>query len=339
MKAILVTTDRKVQITDVPKPVLKSDHDVLIRITSAGICKADLEIIEGIHPFAKPGNIIGHEFGGIVEEIGKNVTTLSPGDKVTVDPVCACGHCHSCKIGKPNVCRNLKTMGVHKNGGFCEYVTVDASQVYRFQNQQISETLLGVAEPYSIGAQNNQRASVSKQDTVLILGAGAIGLCALQDAHRRGARTIITDMIEKRLLLASKMGADVCICVKDRDPFEAIIAETDGNGPDVIINTAGYPHSVEDSLKWIAYGGRIVIVGLSTSPSMISQAEMVQKEVSLFGSRLSTRLFGYVTEGFDNGSYQPELLVTHRFPAERFEDALAQIRNHPDETARVVLTF
>ena len=339
MKAICLNRQRKVEMLDLPKPELSGDDDVLIRVTSAGICTADLEIIAGTHPFATPGNILGHEFGGIVEEIGASVSGLSVGDKVTVDPVCACGHCHACAIGKPNVCANLRTMGVHRDGGFCEYVCVDAGRVYRYADQSISEKLVGLAEPYSIGAQSNSRAGVAARDTVLVIGAGAIGLCALQDAKRRGARAIITDVLEPRLRRAEAMGADMCIVSKKADMGGIIHAATGGVGPDVIILTVSDPLQLEACLRYVSAGGRIVVVGLNSRPSAVSQAALVAKEITLCGSRLSSRLFGYVLEGIDEGSYRPDLLASHFFPPDRFLDAVDLIRREPESTCRVVLTF
>ena len=339
MKAMKLTDDRRVLLTDCPAPEIQRDVDVLIRITSAGICTADLEIIAGTHPFARSGMILGHEFGGIVQAVGAGVQTLRPGDKVTVDPVCSCGHCHSCEINRPNVCLNLETMGVHRDGGFCEYVCVDQERLYRFENQSISEKLLGVAEPYSIGAQSNARAAVTAQDTVLVLGAGTIGLCAVQDAKRRGAHVIVTDLYKSRLSRAASMGADVVIGVKKHGMEDVISYMTQFNGPDVIINTAAYANSMGDCMQYIAYGGRIVVLGLSTQPSQIAQASITGKEVTLLGSRLSNRLFGYVVEGFDKGHYLPDKLATHFYPLAQLNEAVEQIRCSPDTVGRVVLTF
>ena len=339
MKAIRLNQRGQIEIVELPKPALAKDDDVLIRITSAGICAADLEIIEGRHPFATPGNILGHEFGGVVEAVGAAVQHVGVGDKVSVDPVCACGQCHACAIGKPNVCEHLQTMGVHRNGGFCEYVCVDADHVYRFADQSISEKLLGVVEPYSIGAQNNSRANVSSADTVLVIGAGAIGLCALQDAKRRGARVIVTDLYESRLHRAESMGADIAIASRKTDIDNILKAATDRHGPDVVIITASSSSLIEDSIRYVAAGGRIVVVGLSQQPCRVNQADLVGKEISIFGSRLSSRLFGYVVEGFDNRSYAPELLVSHFFPPDAFLEAITLIRTQPESTCRVVLTF
>ena len=186
-----------------------NQHDVLLRITSAGICAVDLAIAAGTHPFAKAGMIMGHEFGGIVEQTGASVSALKAGDKVTVDPVCACGACHSCGLGRPNICRHLETMGVHRDGGFADFFVVDQSRVYRYQNQDLDTTLLGVAEPYSIGAQTNMRAGVTTRDFVVVLGAGAIGLTAMQDAKRRSAKVLVVDLIDARLERAAQMGAIV----------------------------------------------------------------------------------------------------------------------------------
>ena len=173
MKAVYVNEAHRLEIVDLPKPEITRDDDVLIRITSAGICSSDLEIAAGVHPFARYPMIIGHEFGGIVEQVGAGVTHVAAGDRVTVDPVTSCGKCHSCLQGKPNVCLHLATMGVHRDGGFAEYAVVPEKNVYVFRKLGIDPSILGLAEPYSIGVQTNFRGGTRKGDRVMGRSASA----------------------------------------------------------------------------------------------------------------------------------------------------------------------
>ena len=134
MKAIKVIEPFKVEIVDVPKPVIERKDDVIIRITSGGICGSDIGIYNGTNSLATYPRLIGHEFGGIVTEVGEAVTAVKPGDKVAVDPVRSCGHCYACRIGRHNVCSTLEVMGVHRDGGFAEYVSAPEANVHIFQN-------------------------------------------------------------------------------------------------------------------------------------------------------------------------------------------------------------
>lgn len=339
MKAVYITKEHKMEIRERLKPEIKNEDDVLIRITAASICACDSEIAEGSHPFAGTDMILGHEFGGIVEEVGSGVRDLKPGDKVCVDPVTSCGECPSCRRGRPNICLSLRTMGVHRDGGFTEYVCVQRKQVYAFKNQLISEHLLSLAEPFSIGAQANFRADTGPKDKVVVIGAGAIGLCAMQMARMRGACVLITDMIDERLKRAEDMGADIAVNVSKTDFQEAVQKFTKGYGADVIINTACARGTMEDSVMAAAFGGRIVTVGLVSDPSLIKQSELTKKELSIYGSRLSTRLFSQVVEGIDHGILSPEKLVTHNVHFTDIEKGFQIIKKQPQSVCKIVLTF
>lgn len=339
MKAVYITGDHRMEIREVPKPVIRREDDVLIRITAASVCACDSEIAEGSHPFAGTDMILGHEFGGIVEETGRGVSDLKPGDKVCVDPVTACGECPSCRRGRPNICLRLQTMGVHRDGGFTEYVCVSRGQVYAYQNREISPYLLSLAEPFSIGAQTNFRADTGPLDKVVVIGAGAIGLCAMQAAKMRGAAVMVTDVIENRLKRASSVGADLAVNAAETAFRGAVEEFTDGYGADVIINTACVPGTMEDSVLAAAYGGRIVTVGLVGYPSRIVQAELTKKELSIHGSRLSTRLFAPVVQGIDRGVLTPEKLVTHKIHFTNIQRGFDIIKEKPESVCKIVLTF
>lgn len=339
MKAVYVSEQHKLEIIELPKPKLQRDDEVLLRITSAGICSSDLEIAAGMHPFARYPMIIGHEFGGVVEEIGAKVSKVHTGSRVTVDPVTSCGHCHSCLRGKENVCLNLATMGVHRNGGFAQYVVVPEKNVYPFKSSDADESILGLAEPYSVGVQINFRAQVSSRDRVLILGSGPIGICAMQEARFRGAEVSMTDLIGQRLERAKHMGADCTVNAGKTDVTVWAKEYYEGCGADVVVDTVGTPSSMLQAMELVAFGGTIVTVSLDKRPTAIQQSEITRKEMTVTGSRLNLRHFAHVVENMEAGWFQANLLRSHTFHFTQIKEALDLIHNHPEEVCKVTLRF
>ena len=226
MKAIKVIEPFKVEIVDVPKPEIKNDDDVIVRITSGGICGSDIGIYNGTNSLATYPRLIGHEFGGIVTETGKNVTSVKAGDKVAVDPVISCGHCYACRIGRHNVCSTLEVMGVHRDGGFAEFVCAPEANIHKF-HKDFDESFLGLVEPFTIGVEINRRGQITKGDKVLIMGSGPIGIAAMQVAKRNGAEVIMTDLVKERLDKALSMGADEVVLVSEENLEERLLKFTD----------------------------------------------------------------------------------------------------------------
>lgn len=339
MKAVYVNEAHRLGIVELPKPEIRDDNEVLIRITSAGICSSDLEIAAGVHPFARYPMIIGHEFGGVVEAVGAGVSRAAVGDKVTVDPVTSCGRCHSCLRGKPNVCLHLATMGVHRDGGFAQYAVVPEQNVYVFRSPDADASLLGLAEPYSIGVQANFRAGTRQGDRVIVLGAGPIGICAMQEARWRGAEVTMTDLLDSRLQRAKTMGADYVLNAGQTDPVVWCGSQYGGDGADVVIDTVGNGASLAQSMELVAFGGTIVNVSLNKQAVPIVQAEITRKEMTIAGSRLNLHQFGHVVEAIESGWFRPDLLRSHTFPFTEITDALALIREHPEEVSKVALSF
>lgn len=338
MKAIKVLEPYKIEIVEIPKPQIIKDHDVIVRITSGGICGSDIQIWDGTNSLATYPRIIGHEFGGIVEEVGKGVTKVKVGDKVAVDPVVSCGHCYACKIGRHNVCSTLEVMGVHRDGGFAEYVKADENNVHRF-NSDFDKYLLGLVEPYTIGVQINNRAKISKDDLVLIMGTGPIGICAMQVAKQNGAKVMMTDLLKARLDRALSMGADEVVLIPDEDIEESIIKFTNGKGIPVIVDTVCTPSSFEQSVKLACPAGTVVCIGLKNAPSDISMAEITKKELTIVGSRLNNNCFDQVIEGFEDGSLEPGKLMTKTYNFKDVADAINVILEHPEDVLKVVLKF
>ena len=198
MRAIVVEKPFEMRIANVNMPSIR-DNEVLIKVISGGICGSDIGIYNGTNSLAKYPCLIGHEFGGKVVNIGKNVTSIKLNDIVAVDPVRSCGNCYACRIGRHNVCANLEVMGVHRDGGFAEYVATPAKFVYPLDMTKLDARFASLVEPYSIGVQVNHRGNVTKGDKMLIMGSGPIGLCIMQVAKSRGASVMMTDIFNERL--------------------------------------------------------------------------------------------------------------------------------------------
>lgn len=338
MKAIKVIEPFKVEIVDVPKPTVQHPDDVIVRITSGGICGSDMGIYNGTNSLATYPRLIGHEFGGIVTETGSEVTHVKVGDKVAVDPVISCGHCYACRIGRHNVCRDLEVMGVHRDGGFSEYVAAPAQNVHKF-HKDFDESYLGLVEPFTIGVEINNRAQITKGDKVLIMGSGPIGIAAMQVAKRNGAEVIMTDLVKERLDKALLMGADEVVLVSEENLEDRLLKFTDGEGIPVIVDTVCIPSSFEQSVQLACPAGRIVCIGLKDAPSQITMADITKKELTIVGSRLNNNCFDEVIAGFEDGSLHPEDLMTKAYNYKDIMDALTMIKEHPQDVLKIVLKF
>lgn len=338
MKAIKVLEPFKVEIVDVPKPEIRNKDDVIIRITSGGICGSDIGIYNGTNSLATYPRLIGHEFGGIVTEVGEAVTTVKPGDKVAVDPVRSCGHCYACRIGRHNVCSTLEVMGVHRDGGFAEYFSAPESNVHLF-HKDFDESMLGLVEPFTIGVEINRRGQITKGDQVLIMGSGPIGIAAMQVAKRNGAQVMMTDLVKERLDKALAMGADEVVLVSQENLEERIMKFTDNEGIPVIVDTVCTPSSFEQSVQMACPAGRIVVLGLKNQPSQITMADITKKELTIVGSRLNNNCFDEVIAGFEDGTLHPEQLMTKAYNYKDIMEALNMILEHPQDVLKLVLKF
>ena len=197
MKAVVVEKPGSIAVVERDIPEI-TENQVLVKVKAAGICGSDVHIFHGKNAFATYPRVVGHEFVGEVVKVGSQTENIAVGDRVAVDPVVSCGHCYACRIGRHNVCSSLQVMGVHRDGGFQEYVAADYRQAYKLPDNLPWE-IAATVEPYSIGAQVAHRGRLTGDDTVLICGAGPIGLIILQVAKMKGSRVAILDIVESRL--------------------------------------------------------------------------------------------------------------------------------------------
>ena len=323
MRAIVYEGTRRLVVKDVPEPQVEP-KDVLIKARAAGICGSDLEMARGNRPSVIPPRIPGHEVAGEVATVGSQAAKFEAGDRVVVEPIISCGECRNCVVGRYNVCKDLKFMGVHIDGAFAEFLAVPESRVYRVSDR-FSYEEAAVLEPTAVGVHITKRAKVSPGDTVVILGAGPIGLQIGQVARSIGAGYIImTDVLDYRLDLAKRLAADLVVNSAEEDPLKHVKQVTDGEGADVVIEAVGRSETILQTIDLVRVGGRILVGGLSvetfvTEPPTFWMRQLL-KEVTVETSR------SYAAGDWDvaiklasRGAINLGALVTHRFP---LEDAL-----------------
>jgi L-gulonate 5-dehydrogenase len=336
---IAISVEKPNALAVVERSSAAPEHgEVLVRVRRAGICGSDVHILHGSNPFARYPRIIGHEFAGEIEAVGPNVSGLAEGDRVVVDPVVSCGHCYACRVGRPNVCANLEVFGVHRDGGFRDLVPVPARNVVKV-SRDLPVEIAALAEPFSIAANVLSRTGCGPEDTVLIYGAGTVGLTVLQVAKLKGARCLINDIDEARLERAQSFGADAVINPRTVSVVETVSGEMGGLGPTVVIDGAGVPALLEEACRVASPAGRIGLLGFSPGPCNISQQEIVKKELTLVGSRLNRHLLPEVVRWLESGSLKPAAMITQTFDARDARAAFDLVENHPERTVKVQLDF
>jgi L-gulonate 5-dehydrogenase len=273
---------------------------------------------------------------GELVEVRANRPDLVPGCKVAVNPTVGCGHCYPCRLGRPNCCVEVKCIGAHVDGGMCEYLAVPAAQVHRLPDDLDLQTAACI-EPLSIGLQGCRRGRVAQGETVAIIGAGTIGLCALQMAKALGARVAIGDRIARRLELARRFGADLVVNVAGDDFEQQVAAWSGDEGANVVIEAVGLPETICQSLELVSAAGRVVLLGVLDEEVPLPAFTFVKKEMDFLGSRMNANLFPQVIEMLRAGRVDPRPLITHTFPLTAAEAAFRLASARPDEAVKVLL--
>ncbi|MFP3884536.1 zinc-binding alcohol dehydrogenase family protein [Priestia filamentosa] len=338
MKAIQVKGAHNLVEVEVEKAELKSPTDVLVKVKRVGICGTDMHIYHGTNPLATLPRVVGHEVAGEVVAVGKEVDKLKKGDHVVIEPISYCGSCYPCRKGRPNVCSNLSVFGVHEDGGLREYIVLSEKQLH-LVNKSLSWDDIVLAEPYTIGAQATWRGNVEKGDSVLIQGAGPIGICILKLAKMKGASVMMTDLNEERLQFAKESGADTVVHAGREDVRTRVKEWTNMEGVNIVIDAVCLPSTFELSVDVVSQAGNIVVLGFDERPASIPQLPITKKEVTITGSRLQTNQFSTIVQYLNEGKLSHNGLITHKFPLSRVQEAFDFIENHPEQVRKAVITL
>jgi threonine dehydrogenase-like Zn-dependent dehydrogenase len=345
MKAGILYNDRDIRLGSAADPQV-GPGELLIETHFAGICGTDLHIYRGeFHDRVEFPAILGHEFGGIVREVGPGVKRFRVGDRVVVDPILSCGSCPACVSGRLNACRTLKLLGIDLPGGFGQYVAAPAGQVYLLPDG-IPMAYAPMVEMYALGHHILQRGGVQPGETVAILGAGKLGLSVL-DVLCHGASattTIVTDLLPFRLALALDLGADFAIDIRQEDPVERVMEITEGAGVDCVIEAVGHYHLAQgqeaplaQAVKMVRHAGRIVTAGLGEQLSAVHFKTLVLKEAQIIASRVTLGEFGRAIRLLAKGLLHPELLITDRLPLRDIAAAFGKSDREDPGTLKVAL--
>jgi len=335
MKALVYVDVGKVEIRDVEKPQIGSD-EVLIKTKFATICGTDENISEGKFP-AKTGVILGHEASGIVEEVGKSVPNMKPGEPVICAPYLVCGRCLPCRAGRYNVCMNRKHLGIEVDGLFAEYFKLPGYAVYPAPpGMSLEEGAL--VEPASVAYHAVRRTSPTPSDSVVIFGAGRIGLLVLQSVAAFGCqRIIVSELIGRRLPLAEKLGAHRVVNPQNENLKEIVKEETDGKGVDIVMEAAGIPETIAETVELVRSAGKICLIGIPENPVEFDFMTLVRREIDIVTSDAS--LIGYekTHELVAKKIIDVRPLITHTFHFEDISKAFEVAKGQ--EALKVLIEF
>ena len=283
MKALFLTQVGKSEVFEIDKPIPKSG-EVLLKVEMVGFCGGDMNGFKGLFPLQEYPNILGHEVGAVIEELGEDVPFhLRIGSKVTLYPYLACGTCVACRKGRPNACKTNKTMGVRRPGAMTRFVCAPWQDL--FVSDQLSVRELALAEPLTVGFHAVARGRVDSQDIVAVLGCGIVGLGAVAAAVNRHATVIAIDLDDTKLAIARKIGVTNTINPSKEDLHQRLQETTNGDGPDVIIEAVGSPSTYRSAVEEVAFLGRVVCIGYAKAPVEFNTSLFVQKEIEILGSR------------------------------------------------------
>jgi 2-desacetyl-2-hydroxyethyl bacteriochlorophyllide A dehydrogenase len=324
--------DLRVQSSPAPVP---GPGEVVIGVDIAGLCGTDHRIWSGERPVRYP-RVLGHEFVGRVEAVGPGVDRVAVGARVVVEPNYSCGTCSLCREGNRNLCLGRIAVGIDVDGCLAELVRVPARCCWPAPSTVADDELV-LTEPLAVVVRAVARGAVRPGECAAVVGAGTLGLLALQVLRGQGARVLVVSRSARRFALARELGAEATHALADGAADAAARGFAGREGVDVVIETAGTPEAVTDALALVRPGGRVVLTGLPHEPTTVSFFAVVRREVTLTGSMIYQDEFPRAMRLVAAGTVRTRPLVTHRFDLDAVEGAFAAHRQ-PDAIKVTVLT-
>jgi len=342
MKAAVLTGIRQMEITDVPKPAIKNDTDVLLKIKVVGVCGSDVHY----YRMGKIGSkvvqypyLVGHECSATVEAVGKKVKHVKPGDEVAVEPAISCHKCPQCKMGRENTCLKLKFLGTpgEGNGCLCEYIVMPQENCFptkgRFSLEQAA-----LCEPFAIGVYVIKQSRLAQNAKIAILGSGPIGLSCLVAAKlQKAGKIYATDRRDYRVDFAKKTGATWAGNPDKCDVVKAIL-EREPLGVDIVCECAGQQAAIDQAVDLLRPGGTLMLVGIPEVERVSFAIDKIRrKEITIINDRrqnLCTEdAIGFVASGKAKiGSF-----ATHRFELEQAKDAFDLVADYRDGVIKAMI--
>lgn len=311
MQTIILEQPGQLRLASTDAPTLPGPGEALVRVRRVGICGTDIHAFYGRQPFFSYPRILGHELGVEVVAVAPDVTGLEIGARCAVEPYLNCGACIACRRGRPNCCVKLQVLGVHTDGGMREYISVPAAKLH--PSERLSLDQLALVETLGIGAHAVQRAHVSAGEWALVIGAGPIGLTAMQFATLAGARVIALDISERRLAFAQARGLAEHTIVGGDGALAQVAELTEGDLPTAVFDATGNAASMMGAFEYVAHGGRLTFVGLMQGEITFNDPFFHRREITLLASRNATpddmrRIIAQI----ESGAIDTTPWITHR---------------------------
>lgn len=333
MKTVLLKQPGEIGISEIEK-TSRRENEVLLKVRSTGICGSDIGAYKGVNPLVSYPRIIGHEIAGEVVEVAADEKTFRVGDRVILEPYVYCGQCYPCSIGRTNCCENLTVRGVHIEGGMAEYVSHPRHLLHKVP-ENIPWHLIPMAEPLVIAMHAVKQAEVKAGEHVTITGAGQIGLLAAQYALTLGALPIVVDPVDERLALATRLGVPHVINPVSQDAVAQIKSITRARMAEAAIEASGAASAIRAMVDYVAYAGRIALVGWPKSDIPMPTALFTKKELTIRGSRNSVGQFPESLRLIAEEKVDVAALLTKTVSLEETPATVVDIAEHPERYLKV----
>jgi len=337
MKALVCVRPQDIRGEERPRPERGPGH-VLLRMRRAGICGTDYHIYAGKHPFLEYPRLIGHELAGEVVEAPEG-SALTPGQVVTINPYLACGTCRACRRGKPNCCARISVLGVHADGGMCEWLSVPESAVIDATGLSLDQAAM--VEFLAIGAHAVRRSGLSAGDEAVVIGAGPIGIAVALFARIAGAgRIVLADTRAPRLAYArDHLGFDEGVVADDR-LGETLAAMTGAEMFDHVFDATGNIHAMRAGLNWVAHGGSYTLVGVCKDDLVFADPEFHKRETTMIASRNALSVdFDHVIASIRSGAIPTDAIRTHGLTLDDAPRRLPELIAEADSVLKAIVTI
>ena len=342
MKSLLLEEYRQLRIAETPQPEA-GEHEVLVKVAACGICGSDVHGYDGTSGRRIPPLIMGHEAAGVIAAVGRGVTGYRVGDRVTFDSTVYCGQCAYCRRGEVNLCGERQVIGVscgdyRRNGAFAEFIVVPEHILYRLPSK-LSFPEAAMLEATSVALHAVKVSGVKKGDTVLVVGAGMIGLLTMQALRAAFVgRVLIADIDETRLTLGELLGADEALRGTGGQIAEAIMQRTGGVGADVVFDAVGRAKTVAESIDSVRKGGTVTLIGNIEPEVTLPLQKVVSREIRLQGTAASAGEFPTAIELISNGRIQVRPLISAVAPLEEGPQWFQRLHAQEPNLMKVVLS-
>ncbi|WP_144941603.1 NAD(P)-dependent alcohol dehydrogenase [Paenibacillus sp. 32O-W] len=342
MKVAIMNTIGKLEFEQKPIPQVKDD-DVLIRLDYVGICGSDMHLFENGYIGEKHVTepiVLGHEPGGVVEAVGKNVTSLKPGDRVAVEPGIPCYTCDYCKAGRYNLCPKVyfyASLPVVE-GCFAEYISHPANLCFKLPDN-VSTLEGALMEPLAVGMHAALQSGAQVGASAVILGAGAIGLLTMLSLKSMGVHNItVVDLVQNRLEKAKQLGCTHTVNASEGNAIDAVMSISDGEGADYVFETAGSEVTILQTAKMVKRGGTIVLVGYTSSgKAQIHVNNIIDNEITVKTVFRYRNIYPKAIEAVSKGIIPLKEIVSDIFEFDRIQEAMEKSIQHKDKVTKCVI--